>query len=61
MSSPQWIEELIKLHCSTDELKQMNSFLHTESWVAPASRQRDWFPTNEELPIRFHVGINMKV
>ncbi|SFJ69154.1 hypothetical protein [Thermoflavimicrobium dichotomicum] len=61
MSSPHWIQELLQTHFSAEELQRVEPLIHTESWVSPSARYRQWFPMEEELPIRFHVGIDIKV
>jgi hypothetical protein len=61
MTSPGWIYELLQTHCSEEQIQQVKSFIYAESWVSPAARHRDWFDSTEELPLRFHLGIDMKV
>jgi hypothetical protein len=59
--SPSWIYELLQTHLSQAELKQVESFIHAESWASPSARQRDWLHQEEEIPLRFHLEIDMKV
>ncbi len=61
LSSPGWIYELLQAHLSQEELEQVESFIHAESWASPSARQRDWFQTEEEIPLRYRLEIDMKV
>ncbi|SEN29640.1 hypothetical protein [Lihuaxuella thermophila] len=61
LSSPSWIYELLQAHLTQEELKRVESFIHAESWASPSARQRDWFLKEEDIPLRFHLEIDMKV
>jgi hypothetical protein len=60
-SSPSWIYELLQTHLTQEELQRVESFIHAESWASPSARQRDWFQKEEEIPLRYHLEIDMKV
>lgn len=59
--SPSWIYEWLQQRLSEAELKQVEPFLHAESWAAPSARQRDWLHLGEELPLRFRLDVDMKI
>ena len=59
--SSDWLTDLLQVHLSPDELEQVNTFLHTETWASPSALQRNWCSQGEELPLRFHLDIDLKV
>lgn len=56
-----WLTDLLQVHLSPDELQQANTFLHAETWASPSALQRNWCDQREDLPLRFHLEIDMKV
>jgi hypothetical protein len=59
--SPSWVLEMLKTHLSEEELKQLAPFIHAEIWASPSAQKRDWLQEDVEIPLRFHLDIDMKI
>jgi hypothetical protein len=54
-----WLYELLETHLSPSQLEQVKPFIHSESWVSPAARHRDWI--NQETPdLRYELHIDVQ-
>lgn len=60
-TSPDWLYGLLSTHLPQDSIKKVESFIHAESWASPSARNRDLLLQKEELPLRFHLDIDVKV
>lgn len=54
-----WLHELLQAHLTPEEYKQMESFIHTETWASPSALKREWLPP-EEIPLRFTLEIDIQ-
>lgn len=59
--SPDWVKELLKNHLTEDEMKQVASLIHAETWASPSAQQRNWQRNHLESPYRFQLDIDIKV
>lgn len=54
------IGKLLEEHLTGEELERIWP-LYAESWASPSMRCRMWESEDEEIPLRFHLNIDMKV
>ncbi|PRZ12836.1 hypothetical protein CLV36_11150 [Laceyella sediminis] len=57
---PEWMPELLQTHLSQEELEKISSFLHTETWISPSAHRRLWNDPVPDIPLRFHLDIDIK-
>ncbi|OYD09665.1 hypothetical protein [Paludifilum halophilum] len=60
-SLPPGLHERLTMHFTGEELERIRQYLQAESWASPSSRWRRWSEQPEEIPLRFHLDIDMKV
>lgn len=58
--SSNWIHQLLQAHLSEEEYLKLKPQLDTETWASPSAQKRMW-STSEELPLRFHLEIDIQV
>ncbi|MGA9174512.1 MAG: hypothetical protein WBZ33_11125 [Thermoactinomyces sp.] len=58
---PGWVLEFLKTHLSEEELGQLSPFIHAETWASPSAQKRYWPQENADIPLRFHLEIDMKI
>ncbi|TCS93941.1 hypothetical protein [Hazenella coriacea] len=54
-----WLCELLQTHLPPEEYKQMESFIHAETWASPSALKREWLPS-KEIPLRFTLEIDIQ-
>lgn len=59
--APDWLTDLLQAHCSSEELDQVKNYLHAETWASPSALQRNWLEHQDDIPLRFHLEIDMEV
>ncbi|PTX59947.1 hypothetical protein C8P63_11092 [Melghirimyces profundicolus] len=58
--STRWICDELAPHFSGEEWNRIQTYLHAESWASPSSRKW-WFEDPPlEIPLRFHLDIDMQ-
>lgn len=58
--SHEEIHQILKAHLNSDELGYPWHYPYAESWVSPGVGKRIWESKDEELPLRFHLKIDMQ-
>ncbi len=54
-----WLHQILETHLPEEELRQVESFLHAESWASPAARHRDWME-KDNPSLRFRLDIDVQ-
>ncbi|MFC4078037.1 hypothetical protein [Salinithrix halophila] len=60
-SSPGWLRDRLENHFTGEELERIQGYLQAETWASPSSRRHRWSDETLEIPLRFHLDIDMKV
>ncbi|QKG84381.1 hypothetical protein GXN76_07750 [Kroppenstedtia pulmonis] len=55
---PEWLQETLQFHFTGEELRQIQANLQAELWMSPAFRKSR--QQSENIPLRFHLDIDMK-
>lgn len=55
------IYDQLKAHLSPQQLKQAETFLYAEYWLSPSACSRYWNCAGEDIPLRFHLDIDVNV
>lgn len=59
--SHEKVTDLLKDHLTKDEMKQVASFIHAETWASPSVQERHWKRNHFARPYRFHLEIDIKI
>lgn len=57
---PGWILNEIESQLTEEEWEQVAAFLHAETWTSPAARKREWQDTDTDIPLRYHLQIDIE-
>ncbi|SFS61335.1 hypothetical protein [Marininema halotolerans] len=60
-TSSNWLIPHLESHFSGEELEQILQRLHAESWASPSERRQWWSSESMEIPLRFHLELDMEV
>jgi hypothetical protein len=58
---PDWVYKELQNRLTEEEWKQLSTFLPAETWASPAAQKREWQERNTDIPLRFHLDIDMEI
>ncbi|MGA8942477.1 MAG: hypothetical protein WB502_07130 [Thermoactinomyces sp.] len=58
--NPGWILSALQSQLNEEEWEMVAPFLHAETWTSPAARQREWQETDMDIPLRYHLQIDIE-
>lgn len=57
---PGWILNEIESLLTKEEREQIAAFLYAETWTSPAAQKREWQDTDTDIPLRYHLQIDIE-
>lgn len=58
--SSRWIHDQLEHHFSDEEMERIRAYMRSESWASPTSRKMWNGESPVQIPLRFHLDVDLK-